>query len=105
MFYRITAYNEKLNISVIMDTIEMFISLDAFDTYMTERGFKTIEIGSSNKFLDGNIKEPNAFQNNIILRACDYGKPVETIIIQNETIYKGIKVKNKFYIPDRNVLS
>ena len=47
MLYRITAYNEKINISVIMDSTEKFAKLEDFEHYMVQKGFKIIESGTS----------------------------------------------------------
>lgn len=103
MYYRITAYHKELDISVIMDSTEMFETLTDFVNYMTLNDFTIIESGTSDTFLDGNIKPPKNYPESVILRACQYGKPQETTITQNGITYRAIKVNKKIYVPDKKI--
>ena len=102
MLYRITAYNEKENISVIMDSNGKFEKIVDFSIYMYQKSFNTVEISESDTFLDGNIKPPKSFPNHVILRACQYGKPQATTFEQNGITYKAIQVNRKIYVPNKN---
>lgn len=102
MLYRITAYHKDLNISVIMDSTEKFKTLTDFEHYMVLNGFKIIESGTPNTFLDINIKPPKSFPNNIILRACHYGRPIETTVTQNGFTYRALQVNKKIYVPNKD---
>lgn len=101
MLFRITAYLEKENISVIMDSDGKFEKLWEFSVYMRDHGFKILEVDSCERFLNGNIKLPKPYPNNIILRACHYGKPIETTYSENGITYRAIQVNRKVYVPDR----
>ena len=103
MLFRITAYNEKENISVIMDSNGKFEKLWQFSVYMREKGFTVIEVDSSDRFLDGNIKPPKTEPDYVILRACQYGKPQETIYSENGITYKAIQIDKKVYVPNRDI--
>ena len=103
MLYRITAYIEEINISVIMDSTEKFAKLEDFEHYMVQKGFKIIESGTVDTFLGGKVKPPKNFPENVILRACQYGEPQETNFTINGVSYRAIKVNQKIYIPDRKV--
>ena len=102
MLYRITAYNEDINISVIMDSTEKFAKLEDFEHYMIQKGFKIIESGTVDTFLGGNVKPPKSYPNNIILRACHYGRPIETTVTQNGFTYRALQVNKKIYVPNKN---
>ena len=78
-YFRITAYHPQKDISVIMDSNGKFEKLWQFSAYLIQKGFKIIEVGNQEKFLDGNID-----------RAPENKQPV----------HKGntIEVNNKHYI-------
>ncbi len=103
MLYRITAYHQKENISVIMDSDGKFERLWEFSVYMRDHGFSIIEVGDSNRFLAGNIKLPKHYPDDVILRACQYGKPNETTYIENVITYRAVQVDNKIYVPDKYI--
>ena len=89
-YFRITAYHPQKDISVIMDSNGKFEKLWQFSAYLIQKGFKIIEVGNQEKFLDGNIDRAPENKQKIILRACSKGQPV----------HKGntIEVNNKHYI-------
>ena len=99
MYYRITAYNKDINISVIMDSTEKFKSLEEFERYMESKGFKIIESGTTHPLLVVNLKPPKNYPDNVILRACQYGKPEETTVTKDGVTYRAIKVDKKIYVP------
>lgn len=101
--FRITAYNEKENISVILDSNGKFEKLWEFSLYMREKGFTVVEIDASDRFINGNISVPKTDSDCVILRACQYGKPIETTYTENGFTYRAVQVDKKIYVPDRNV--
>lgn len=103
-YFRITAFNENENISIIMDSNGRFEKLWQFSAMLVEKGFKILEVGSSEKFLDGNITKADEDLTHFILRASEYGKPEYTEYSYNGQTYKAVKVQNKTYIPDKDAL-
>lgn len=91
-YFRITAYHEAEDISVIMDSNGMFEKLWQFSSMLIQKGFKILEVGSDEKFGDGNIEKAEYDTKHIILRASSQGKP----------IYKDgiVEVEGKQYIPE-----
>ena len=89
-YFRITAYNPTEDISVIVDSNGMFDKLWQFSSFMVSKGFKIIEVGNEEKFLDGNFDRAPENKQKIFLRACSNGKPN-----YNNNI---IKVNEKHYI-------
>ena len=100
-YFRITAYNPKENLSVIMDSNGMFDKLWQFSSFMVSKGFKIIEVGNDEKFLYATVKrtEPSA---KCILRAYAKGEPLYTSLSVQGTVYKAISVQNRCYIPDKS---
>ena len=102
MLFRITAYHKGLDISVIMDCDGKFDYLQQFSLYMQDKGFMVIAQSKEDTLLAGNIKPPMSFPNNVILRACHYGKPIETTITQNGFTYRALQVNKKIYVPNKD---
>ena len=73
-YFRITAYHPAKNICAVFDSNGRFEKLWQFSSYLIQKGFKIIEVGADNKFLDGNIQRAPA-GNQLIVRACDKGQP------------------------------
>ena len=102
MLFRITAYHKGLDISVIMDCDGKFDYLQQFSLYMQDKGFMVIAQSKEDTLLDVNIKPPKSFPNHVILRACQYGRPIETTITQNGFTYKALKINRKVYVPNKD---
>lgn len=102
MLYRITAYHKDLDISVIMDCDGKFDYLQQFSLYMQNKGFMVIAESKKDTLLDVNIKPPKSYPNNIILRACHYGRPIETTVTQNGFTYRALQVNKKIYVPNKD---
>lgn len=100
-YFRITAYHPTEDFSVIMDSNGMFEKLWQFSSLMVQKGFKIIEVGTDEKFLDVNIEKVEAIPDKIILRADAKGMPEAVLQELNGTTYNAIKVGEKIYIPDR----
>ena len=74
-YFRITAYHPAKNVCAIFDSNGRFEKLWQFSAYLVQKGFKIVEVGADDKFLDGNIPKVPA-GNQLILRACAKGQPV-----------------------------
>ena len=72
-YFRITAYHTAENISAIFDSNGRFEKLWQFSAFL---GFKIAEVGSEDKFLDGDLPKPEESSDKILLRACAKGCPV-----------------------------
>lgn len=90
-YFRITAYNSAEDISVIMDSNGVFEKIWQFSSLLVQKGFKILEVGNEEKFLDGNFDRAPEDKPKIILRACSKGQP----------IYNGntVQVSGRYYIP------
>lgn len=91
--FRITGYSAKLDVGFIADSYGKFEKLWQFSSYLVNKGVEIIAVNASGNFTNGNI-EPTKPNDNIILRACDMGRPQ----IENGVI----TVKGKSYKPDTN---
>ena len=88
-YFRITAYHPAKNICAIFDSNGRFEKLWQFSSYLVQKGFKIVEVGADDKFLDGNIQKVSAGKQ-LILRACAKGQPV----IKDDSV----EVNGKSYI-------
>ena len=87
-YFRITAYHPAKNVCAIFDSNGRFKKLWQFSSYLVQKGFRIVEVGADDKFLDGNIpKAPAGDQ--LILRACAKGQPAI-----NDS---SVQVSNKHY--------
>lgn len=100
-YYRITAYNEEINTSIIMDSYGRFEKLWQFSKDLMDKGFEIIEVSNDERFLDINIKKLDEEDNKYILRALQSGRPKQTTRTLNGTTYKAIQVNDKIYIPNK----
>ena len=73
-YFRITAYHPAKNICAVFDSNGRFEKLWQFSAYLVQKGFKIIEVGADDKFLDGNIQRALAGKQ-LLVRACDKGQP------------------------------
>lgn len=75
-YFRITAHHPKENISLIIDSNGKFEKLWQFSSFLVSKGFKILEAGNEESFVEGNIPKAFLDAHNMILRACNRGKPV-----------------------------
>ncbi len=89
-YFRITAYHPTEDISVIMDSNGMFEKIWQFSSLLVHKGFKILEVGNEDKFIDGNFDRAPEDKQRIILRACSKGQPV----------YNGetVEISGRYYI-------
>ena len=73
-YFRITAYHPAENLSAIFDSNGRFEKLWQFSAFLVQKGFKIVEVGSDDKFHEGNIPKVQE-DTSLILRACAKGKP------------------------------
>ena len=73
-YFRTTAYHPEHDVCIIADSNGKFEKLWQFSSYLVQKGFKIVEAGADDKFLDGNIpKVPAGAQ--LLVRACAKGSP------------------------------
>lgn len=73
-YFRITAYHPQKDICAVFDSNGRFEKLWQFSAFLVQKGFKIVEVGSDDKFREGNIpKIPE--DTSLILRACAKGEP------------------------------
>lgn len=85
-YFRITAYHPEKNVSAIFDSNGYFEKLWQFSAMLVQKGFKIIEVGGVEKFLEGDLSKVNVDKEHIILRSCCMGQPVksgDTIAVNN----------------------
>ncbi len=88
-YFRITAYHPEKDICAVFDSNGYFEKLWQFSAFLVQKGFKIIEVGNDEKFLDGDITKTSSDTKHILLRACGKGKPI---------IHNGkIEVQGKHY--------
>ena len=102
-YFRITAYNEKENISIIIDSNGMFDKLWKFSSFLIQKGFKIIEVGNDESFIDGNISRAKHHEDVIVLRAAQYGKPSYLDMDLNDVKHRAIRVDKKEYVPIKDI--
>ena len=54
-YFRITAYTPNEDVGMIIDSNGRHEKLWQFSAYLVQKGFKIVEVGSDDKFLNGNI--------------------------------------------------
>lgn len=84
-----------------MDSNGLFEKLWQFSADLVQKGFKIIEVGNSDKFLEGEIDLSEPEPEKYILRANAKGKPQYTTITLDGISYKAVTVENHTYVPDR----
>ena len=81
-YYRITAYNEDLNVCLIADSNGKFEKLWQFSSFFVCKGFEIIAVSKEEDFSLGNSPKANP-DKNILLRACGKGRPsIENNVIE-----------------------
>ena len=75
-YFRITAHHPGENLSLIIDSNGKFEKLWQFSSFLVSKGFKILEAGNEESFVEGNIPKTFLDAHNMILRACNRRKPV-----------------------------
>lgn len=76
-YFRITAYHPAKNICAVFDSNGRFEKLWQFSSYLVQKGFRIIEVGGDDKFLEGDFEKAPASKQ-LLLRACGKGSPVKS---------------------------
>lgn len=100
-YFRVTAYHESENLSVIIDSNGYFREIWELSALMIQKGFRVLEVSDDSKFLDGNIERAEKDAESLIVRACCQGKPLTTDYEHNGKTYKAVQVETKIYVPER----
>ncbi len=100
-YFRVTAYHESENISVIIDSNGYFGEIWELSAFLIQKGFRVLEVSDSSQFLDGNIDRADKDTESLIVRACSQGKPLMTDCEHNGKTYKAVQVETKIYVPER----
>lgn len=103
-YFRVTVYHPTEDLSAIFDSNGMFEKLWQFSSYFVGRGFNIIEVSGEDKFLDGDISKAEPDLEKMYLRATMQGKPTVATYKHGDTLYHGIKVGDKTYVPDKGRL-
>lgn len=95
--FRITAYNEEKDYSIILESNGMFNSLWDFSSYLTDKRLKIIVVGDTeNESTSSNIT--TIYSDKMILRTIEKGKPIIEKKQIDDKIRKIIKVGNFTYL-------
>ncbi|MDE6275732.1 MAG: hypothetical protein K2M75_04245 [Clostridia bacterium] len=102
-YFRLTAYNEKEDLSVIIDSNGKFDKLWQFSSYVLQKGFKILEVSNADNFLDVNIDYADKDTEHVLLRAAQSGKPNYITHYIGDTPYKAVQVNDMIYVPNKNM--
>ena len=96
-YFRITAYHPDKDISVILDSNGKFEKLWMFSSYLVQKGFKILEVGDKDKFVESTFPAIDEASDKIFLRAIDKGKPEIQTLVHQDRPCKAITVYDKIY--------
>lgn len=103
-YFRITAYYEKEDVSMIIDSNGMFEKLWQFSSYIVQKGLKVLEISNSDNFIDMNTELADRDTQHVLLRAVHKGKPEYISQMIDRKEYRAVKVDDIIYLPDKTQL-
>ena len=97
--FRITAYHNDLNISVILDSKGYFEKIWQFSSYLIQKGFKILEVSKEENIKNIKMHNVEYDKDHIFLIDCDDGKPEYLEEVIDGKKQKLVKVKDTIYIP------
>lgn len=100
-YFRITAYYEKEDLSMIIDSNGMFDKLWLFSSYILQKGLKVLEVSNADNFLDINTRLADNDTQHVLLRAVHKGKPERITQTIKGITYKAVQVDDMIYVPDK----
>jgi hypothetical protein len=100
-YFRITAYYEKEDLSMIIDSNGMFEKLWQFSSYIVQKGLKVLEISNAGSFIDVNTQLADRDTQHVLLRAVHKGKPKYITQMIDGKDYNVVRVKDMVYVPDK----
>ena len=100
-YFRITGYHKEKDFSFIMDCNGAYDKLWQFSSYLVKQGFEVVEVGDSDKFLDGNIRRMDVDHEKMGYWCIASGRPIYKTIDIDGVSYQAVQVDNLYYVPDR----
>ena len=101
MYFRITGYEPKNDISFILDCNGKFEKLWQFSAFVISKGCKVLEVSNSGNFIDITLTKAEYDTKHIFLRAIQKGKPEYTTYSLNDTEHKAVRIDKHLYIPEK----
>lgn len=92
-YFRVTVYHPAEDVSAIIDSNGYFEKLWQLSAALVQKGFKILEVGNDEQFLEGNLPKTESDRQHLLLRACKPGKP--------EYISGAVQIGGKSYLPER----
>ena len=92
-YFRVTVYHPAEDVSAIIDSNSHFEKLWQLSAALVQKGFKILEVGNDDQFLEGDLPKAEAYRGHLLLRACKTGKP--------EYIGGAVQIGGKRYIPEK----
>ena len=92
-YFRVTIYHPAEDVSAIIDSNGYFEKLWQLSAALVQKGFKILEVGADDRFLEGDLPKLEADRQHLFLRACKTGKP--------DHISGAVQIGGKGYIPER----
>ena len=96
-YFRITAYHPEKDISVILDSNGKFEKLWMFSSYLVQRGFKILEVGTGKNLVEGTFPIVSEMSKKILLRGINKAKPKIQEMTYQERPCKAITVCDRVY--------
>lgn len=96
-YFRITAYHIEQDISAILDSNGRFEKLWQFSSFLVSKGFKIIEVTTSDKLVYDPFPLVEKESNKILLRSIAKGLPMIQEIIYQDRPCKAIYVGGNTY--------
>ena len=90
-YFRATVYHPAEDVSAIIDSNGYFEKLWQLSSALVQKGFKILEVGADDRFLEGDLPKAEADSGHLLLRACAVGKP--------DYINSAIQISGKRYTP------
>ena len=100
MYYRITGYDPRANISFIVDSNGKFEKLWQFSAYVKSKGCEIFAVSRQENMIDD--KTPLIERNNkqFVIRSFYMGTPTWSVLKSDGIAYKSLRVGTVEYIPD-----
>ena len=91
-YFRVTVYHPAEDVSAIIDSNGYFEKLWQLSAALVQKGFKILEVGTDDRFLEGDLPKAKADNKHLLLRACKAGRP--------DYINGTVQIGEKHYIPN-----
>ena len=96
-YFRITAYYPEKDFSVILDSNGKFEKLWQFSSYLVQKGFKILEVGTGENLVEGTLPKVPEVSKKVLLRGINKGKPEIQEVTYQERPCKAITLYDKVY--------